>query len=127
MKNYNNTQTITVLEENIIKKSRNTLHLVLRQRGFADDIIDSINNEVEKRLQQYLNKIASKMDNMNFDNPEESIKCLLLKKIIEILEEISKEKIANLSEEDKKLIFDILNGKDGEAPKSGENDDKNPK
>ena len=127
MKNYNNTQTITVLEENIIKKSRNTLHLVLRQRGFADDIIDSINNEVEKRLQQYLNKIASKMENMNFDNPEESIKFLLLKKIIEILEEMSKEKIANLSEEDKKLIFDILNGKDGEAPKSGENDDKNPK
>ena len=127
MKNYNNTQTITVLEENIIKKSRNTLHLVLRQRGFADDIIDSINNEVEKRLQQYLNKIASKMDSMNFDNPEESIKCLLLKKIIEILEEMSKEKIANLSEEDKKLIFDILNGKDGEAPKSGENNEKNPK
>ena len=46
MKNYNNTQTITVLEENIIKKSRNTLHLVLRQRGFADDIIDSIKDGI---------------------------------------------------------------------------------
>ena len=48
---------------------------------------------------------------MTFDNPEESLQCILLKQVIKILDDMEKEKLLNISEEDKKIISDILNKK----------------
>ena len=112
MKNTTQTQTITVLEKQITEKSNKTLYLVLRQKGFADEIIEKINKEVEKRLESILNKKIHKLENMHFDNSEESLECFLLKQVIKILDDMQKEKLLNISEEDKKIIFDILNNKD---------------
>ena len=106
------TQTITVLEKQITEESKKTLYLVLRKKGFADEIIEEINKEVEKRLELYLNKIIHKLENMHFDNPEEALKCLLLKQVIKILDEMEKEKLLSIGEEDKKIINDILNSRD---------------
>ena len=111
MKRFYGSQTITSVEEKILKKSNNTLFLVLRQKGFEDQIIEDLNKEVEKRLEQFLNQISEKLKEMKFDNPEEAIKCLMLKQIIKILDDLEKEKMLNLCEGDKKLIFDILNDK----------------
>ena len=36
MKRFSNSQTITVVEEKVLEKSKNTLYLVLRQKGFAE-------------------------------------------------------------------------------------------
>ena len=111
MKRFSNSQTITVVEEKVLEKSKNTLYLVLRQKGFADEIIEKVNEEIEKRLEQYLNGIIDKLKDMKFDNPEEALKWLLLKQLIIILEDMYKEKMLNLCEGDKKIIFDILNDK----------------
>ena len=111
MNNSTQTQTITVVEKQIAEKSNKTLYLVLRQKGFADEIIEKINQEVEKRLEEFLKKIVPKLQTMTFDNPEESLQCILLKQVIKILDDMEKEKLLNISEEDKKIISDILNKK----------------
>ena len=112
MKNTTQTQTITVLEKKITQKSNKTLYLVLKQKGFADEIIEKINEEVEKRLESFLKKKMQKLENMHFDNPEESLEYFLIKQVIKILDDMKKEKLLNISEEDKKIISDILNNKD---------------
>ena len=87
-------------------------YIFLRQKGFADEIIEKINKEIEKRLESILNKIIHKLENMHFDNPEESLEGFLLKQVIQILDDMQIEKLLDISEEDKKIIFDILNNKD---------------
>lgn len=51
---------------------------------------------------------------MKFDDPEMALECLLLKKMVKILDDIMKEILPNLSENDKKIIFDLIEKKDDE-------------
>ena len=104
----NISQTLTLVEQNVSLKTRKTLYLVLKRKGLADEIIDNIDKEVEKRLIEYLNNIAPKLNQMNFDDPVESLECLLLKQVVKILDDMIKEKMLNLNEEDKKRLFDLF-------------------
>ena len=104
----NISQTLTLVEQNVSLKTRKTLYLVLKRKGLADEIIDNIDKEVEKRLIEYLNNIAPKLNQMNFDDPVESLECLLLKQVVKILDDMIKEKMIYLNEEDKKRLFDLF-------------------
>ena len=104
----NISQTLTLVEQNVSLKTRKTLYLVLKRKGLADEIIDNIDKEVEKRLIEYLNNIAPKLNQMNFDDPVEALECLLLKQVVKILDDMIKEKMLNLNEEDKKRLFDLF-------------------
>lgn len=108
----NLSQTITLVEQKVTTKAKKTLYLVLKKKGFAEEIIDNIDKELEKRLIEYLKNIAPKLNQMNFDNPEEALECLLLKQMIKILDDILKEKMLNLNEEDKKKLFDFFKNED---------------
>ena len=104
----NISQTLTLVEQNVALKTSKTLYLVLKKKGLADEIIDNIDKEVEKRLIEYLNNIAPKLNQMNFDDPVEALECLLLKQVVKILDDMIKEKMLNLNEEDKKRLFDLF-------------------
>ena len=104
----NISQTLTLVEQNVSLKTRKTLYLVLKRKGLADEIIENIDKEVEKRLIEYLNNIAPKLNQMNFDDPVEAIECLLLKQVVKILDDMIKEKMIYLNEEDKKRLFDLF-------------------
>ena len=104
----NISQTLTLVEQNVALKTSKTLYLVLRRKGLADEIIDNIDKELEKRLIEYLNKIAPKLNQMTFDDPVTALECLLLKQVVKILDDMIKEKMLNLNEEDKKRLFDLF-------------------
>ena len=104
----NISQTLTLVEQNVSLKTRKTLYLVLKRKGLADEIIDNIDKELEKRLIEYLKNIAPKLNQMNFDDPVEALECLLLKQVVKILDDMIKEKMIYLNEEDKKRLFDLF-------------------
>ena len=104
----NISQTLTLVEQNVALKTSKTLYLVLKRKGLADEIIENIDKEVEKRLIEYLKNIAPKLNQMNFDDPVEALECLLLKQVVKILDDMIKEKMLNLNEEDKKRLFDLF-------------------
>jgi Mg/Co/Ni transporter MgtE len=104
----NISQTLTLVEQNVSLKTRKTLYLVLKRKGLADEIVESIDKELEKRLIEYLKNIAPKLNQMNFDDPVEALECLLLKQVVKILDDMIKEKMLNLNEEDKKRLFDLF-------------------
>lgn len=123
MKNNKNTfsQTVTCLEEKIVKKTHEKLYLALKKKGFAEQIIEKINEESEKRLKDFLMKILPKLNEMSFDNPEEALETLILKQMVKILDDMFKERLLLLSENDKKLLFENLEKKDDVEEKKEKN------
>jgi hypothetical protein len=69
-------------------KPKRTLYFVLKRKGFVDVNTKYIDYGLEKRLIEYLKNISPKLNQMKFDNLENSPKCLLLKEMIKILDEI---------------------------------------
>ena len=114
----NISQTITLVEKNVATKTKKILYLVLKKKGFADEVIDSIDKELEKRLIEYLKHIAPKLNEMKFDDPEKALECLLVKQMIKNLDGMLKERMLNLKEEDKKNLFDLLKNEDEKKSKS---------
>ena len=117
MKKSNVSQTITLVEQKVTAKAKNTLYLVLKKKGFVEKAIEDIDKELEKRLIEYLKNIAPKLNQMKFDDPEKALECLFLKQMIKILDDMLKERLLILNEEDKKLLYDNLEIKDGKDDK----------
>jgi hypothetical protein len=108
----NFSQTTTLLEERVTTKARKTLYLVLKKKGLTEEAIENIDKELEKRLIEYLSNIAPKLNQTNFDDPEKALECLLLKQMIKILDDILKEKMLSLNEEDKKNLLGLFEKED---------------
>ena len=53
-------KTITVVEEKVSKKAKNTLYLVLKKRGFEEEVIEKMNTELERRFLGVLKRITYK-------------------------------------------------------------------
>ena len=110
-------KTITVVEEKVSKKAKNTLYLVLKKRGFGEEVIEKMDTELERRFLEVLKRITPRLSEMHFDNPEEALEYILLKEIIKILDDFIKENMLNLNEDDKKIVIDLL-GKQNEENKN---------
>ena len=119
--NNNYSQTLTCVEEKFIKKTHEKLYLVLKKKGFAEQIIEKIGEASEKRLKEFLMKILTKLNEMHFDNPEEALETLILKQMVKILDDMFKERLLLLSENDKKLLFENLEKKDDVEEKKEKN------
>ena len=119
--NNNYSQTLTCVEEKFIKKTHEKLYLVLKKKGLAEQIIEKIGEESEKRLKDFLMKILPKLNEMSFDNPEEALETLILKQMVKILDDMFKERLLLLSENDKKLLFENLEKKDDVEEKKEKN------
>jgi len=121
MKRASISQTITEVEIKVTKKTRNKLYLVLREKGMIQRVIDEINDEAEKRFINSINILIPKLNEMHFDNPEEILTCLFLKKMIEILDQMLKEKILLLNDKDKNLLFETIEKGEEEKKESFDN------
>lgn len=121
MKRASISQTITEVEIKVAKKARNKLYLVLKEKGMIQRVIDEINDEAEKRFINSINILLPKLNEMHFDNPEEILTCLFLKKMIEILDQMLKEKILLLNDKDKNLLFETIEKGEEEKKESFDN------
>ena len=108
---------ITQYESKVAKKGKKILYLVLKKKNFAEEIISSLQSEVERRFKKFLNDIAKDLENVTLEDEENGLKYIMLKGMINILNEMLKERMVILSEKDKSIINEIFEDDDG--PKEG--------
>ena len=98
------TGTITTVEEKVLKKGKNVLYLILKPKNIEDQIIEDINEEMEKRFKNCIEKIIPKIKNVEFDDNENSLKYIMISGLIKVLNEMLKEIKMTLSYNDQMLI-----------------------
>ena len=122
----NNTKTQQIYEE-CANKGRNVLFLVLKKKSFEKEIIENLEKELDVKMQQFLIKIEPKIRNVKFDDPEKSLRLILLKGLINILKKMIQENIGELSLDDQKLLEEIMNEDDKSKKSPGKNSKKDNK
>ena len=98
------TGTITTVEEKVLKKGKNVLYLILKPKNIEYQIIEDINEEMEKRFKNCIEKIIPKIKNVEFDDNENSLKYIMISGLIKVLNEMLKEIKMTLSYNDQMLI-----------------------
>lgn len=127
------TTTMTITTQEVYEKSekiknngKKKLYLVLKQRkSFAQEIIDEIQQEINKRFAMFIKNRIGKLMQAKPDNPDLFLKYFLVKAYIKILTEILEEYKMELSEKDKKIFLDIMNSPEQEDEKDDNEIDKN--
>jgi hypothetical protein len=114
--------TFTTVVNEAANKGKKVLYLVLKRKTNERRIIEDLEKELDIKMQMFLENIQEKIINAKFDNKERALKYILLKGLINILEKMIVENMGKLSDEDKKLIEDIM--KEDNNP---QNDDDNGK
>lgn len=122
---------IMTLTQTVFKRGNQILYLVLQRKPFADEIIDEVRAELEKRLYVFLQSIIPKLQNIKFSNPEQSLKIIILNAIIKILNQMIKEDIIKLNENDLLTFYNMVKNEemkfvDEEMPKNNENEINKP-
>ena len=122
---------IMTLTQTVFKRGNQILYLVLQRKPFADEIIDEVRAELEKRLYGFLQSIIPKLQNIKFNNPEQSLKIIILNAIIKILNQMIKEDIIKLNENDLLTFYNMVKNEemkfvDEEMPKNNENEINKP-
>ena len=122
---------IMTLTQTVFKRGNQILYLVLQRKPFADEIIDEVRAELEKRLYGFLQSIIPKLQNIKFSNPEQSLKIIILNAIIKILNQMIKEDIIKLNENDLLTFYNMVKNEemkfvDEEMPKNNENEINKP-
>ena len=105
----NNYYQINEIKNNLLNNSKKALNQVLTKNSFTTNIINDLERELEYRFQIFVNNKASAINSKKFDDPENSLKYIMLKQIIKILDDLFYERMINLSGSDKALIQSILN------------------
>ena len=126
----------TTLIQKCSEKGKGYLYLVLKVKPFSEKIVEELRAEVEKRLEVYLCKNIfpklEKMDQGQFQDPEQSIKVIILLSIKEVLKEMMEENLLTLCPEDLALVDQILSGEEDKhtnepKDKIEENENEEPK
>ena len=102
-------QTVTTVVDNCINKGRKVLYLVLKKKTNEQRIIEELEKELDLKMRILLDRIVEKLKRVKFDNPERALKCILLRGLINILEKMIEENMGKLTEEDNKIIQEIMN------------------
>ena len=108
----NKTDTLTQYENKVTQKAKNALYLVLKKKTFADEVINSLQVEIEKRFKKFLNNIAGDLERIKLEDEENGLKYIILRGMINILNEMLKERMILLSDKDKKIVNDIFEGQE---------------
>ncbi len=120
-----NTNIVTQVYNNCSNKTKKVLYLVLQKKSLEKKVIDDLEKELELKMMNFLKKIEPKLQNTNFENPEVSLRLVLLKGFIKILEKMIKDKFGQLSEHDQNLINEIMNGEEKKNNKEDNKDENN--
>ena len=105
----NNYYQINETQKNLLNNGQNIIRQVLKKNDFAENIIKDLEREVEKRFTIFLNNKIPAINAKKLDDPENSIKYIMLKGLIKILDDLFYERMINLPESDKALIQSMLN------------------
>lgn len=99
---------ITQVTYTTVNKGKQILHLVLKQKPFTVEVIEEIEKDIEIRMGQFIQTISPKLENMNFENPEQSLKVIILRGLINVLKELIQEHKIPLTESDIKSLNEIM-------------------
>ncbi len=116
----------TILTQITLEKGKTILYLALKQKPFAEKVMDEVKSEVEKRLEKYLLQIMPKLENATFKDPEQTLKIIILNGIINILKEMIKEDLLQLTTNDFLILYDLLKNEQNIEDNNNEVDN-NPK
>lgn len=110
------TQTCTSTNTKILtyakKKAKQSLYLVLKKKSFATEVIEELNEEVEKRLTNFIQRLVKNLEERQCGDPETLLKYTILKAIVKTLDNIMKENYIQMTENDKIAVERIYNGDD---------------
>ena len=125
------TYSLSSIVEYAKEKAKKTLYLVLIKKPLSVKSLEKINNEIELKLEKFLNKIIPKLQEINPKDPEKFLKYMMLKATLNILEKIMAENYMKLSENDriaakniyenKNNDFNVINNEDNKMINNYEN------
>ena len=100
--------TVITTSNQTLNRGKKILHLVLKKKPFTEKIMEELENEISDRMGKFIGRVYKKLEQAKFQNPEQSIKVILLKALVGILKNMVKEYQQSLSLDDLKMIEEIL-------------------
>lgn len=104
----NNQTYITQTLTQTIERGKKLLHLVLKMKPLVHQVFEELEIEISEGMSKFLARIKPKIENTKFENPEQAIKVLLLKGLLNILKKLVEEYQMSLSPKDQEFINQIL-------------------
>ncbi len=95
------TYNLSTIVEYAKEKAKKTLYLVLIKKPLSVKSLEKINNEIEVKLEKFLDKILPKLNEIKPQDPEKFLKYMMLKATLNILEKIMEKNYLKLTENDK--------------------------
>ena len=95
------TYNLSTIVEYAKEKAKKTLYLVLIKKPLSVKSLEKINNEIEVKLEKFLDKIIPKLKEIKPQDPEKFLKYMMLKATLNILEKIMEKNYLKLTENDK--------------------------
>ena len=111
-----NTTVTTTLIDKCIDKGKKVLYLVLNKKTDENIIIEDLQNELDIKMKKFIEKNIETIKNAKFEDYETSLKYIIIKALINFLRKMIEENMGKLSEEDKKIIENIM--KEDNDPKN---------
>ena len=111
-----NTHVTTTLIDKCIDKGKKVLYLVLNKKTDENIIIEDLQNELDIKMKKFIEKNIETIKNAKFEDYETSLKYIIIKALINFLRKMIEENMCKLSEEDKKIIENIM--KEDNDPKN---------
>ena len=100
--------TVITTSNKALNRGRQILHLVLQKKPFSEKIMEELENEISDRMGKFVSRIYKKLEQTKFENPQQSIKVILLKALVQIMRNMVKEYQQSLSPDDLKIIEEIF-------------------
>ena len=102
------TTEITTLCHKFMENGKKVYYLVLKKKSFQKEIIEQLESRLESKMNEFWDKIIDKFKEKKFENVEQSLKYILLKGLVLILEKELKNNQIDLSEEEKNTLKEIM-------------------
>ena len=99
---------ITTLCHKFKENGKKVYYLVLKKKSFQKEIIEQLESRLESKMNEFWDKIIDKFKEKKFENVEQSLKYILLKGLVLILEKELKNNQIDLSEEEKNTLKEIM-------------------
>ena len=99
---------ITTLCHKFKENGKKVYYLVLKKKSFQKEIIEQLESQLESKMNEFWDKIIDKFKEKKFENVEQSLKYILLKGLVLILEKELKNNKIDLSEEEKNTLKEIM-------------------
>lgn len=121
-----NISSITQVKQYAIEAGKKTLYLVLKKKPLSVETIEKLNDNFQKKFEEYIIRIIPALQKLNPEDPEKVLKYIALNAMLQILTKIMNDSYLNLSENDRILAEEIYNnGKNFEKTKDDNQSNEN--